>query len=87
MKLKDGIVCEKIGGEFVAVATGELSRSFHGLIRGNATMSYILSLLSNDMTEDELCTAMLEKYDISEDIARRDIRILTEKLSAAGLLE
>jgi len=47
MKLKDGIIVEKVGNEYIAVATGELSRDFHGIIRGNVTMNFILSRLGN----------------------------------------
>ena len=37
MKLKKGMITEEANGEFVAVATGEASKSFNGLIRNNAT--------------------------------------------------
>lgn len=86
MKLKEGIVVEKINDEYVAVATGEAAMAFNGLIRGNKTMNFILSKLSEDISEDALVAAMLEKYDVSEEIARRDVKTLVNKLFSAGLL-
>ena len=42
MKLKSGIVIEKAGDEYVAVATGEAAKSFNGIIRNNKRANFIL---------------------------------------------
>lgn len=87
MKLKDGLITEEIGGEFITVATGETSRTFNGLIRSNETAEFLLALLMENTTEDELVSALLENYDVSENQARQDVHDLIEKLMGAGLLE
>ena len=45
MKLKNGIVTNSIDGESFAIATGEASKSFNGLIKNNPTAAYIFELL------------------------------------------
>lgn len=87
MKLKDGMITEKIGNDYMAVATGEASRVFKGMIRGNATMNYIMQQLMTDTDEDKLVAALLDKYDVSEEAARRDVRKIIDLLAEAGLLE
>lgn len=87
MKLKDGIIVEKVGNEYIAVAAAELSRDFHGIIRGNSTMNFLLSCMKEEVTETDIINAMLEKYDVTEEIAKRDVKELIEKLTNAGLIE
>ena len=37
MKIKDGFVLRDIAGDTVVIATGEISKTFHGMIRLNST--------------------------------------------------
>lgn len=41
MRIKDGFVMRKVAGKYVVVATGEASRSFHGMIKLNDTGRHI----------------------------------------------
>jgi hypothetical protein len=47
----------------------------------------IVNLLSEERSEDELVTAVLARYDIDEEVARRDTRAFLDQLRDAGLLE
>ena len=85
MKLKKGMITEEANGEFVAVATGEASKSFNGLIRNNATADFIFRQLETDKTEAQIVDAMLEKYDVSKEIVQKQVPI--SKIIATGLFE
>ncbi len=87
MKLKDGMIADRAGDDYVAVATGEASKSFNGLIKNNKTADFIFRQLMTDKTEDQLVEALLDKYDVSEENARKDVRKIIEKLMAAGILD
>lgn len=87
MKLKKGIVTNSIDGESFAVATGEAAKEFNGLVKNNATAAYIFELLKTEQTEDTIVAAMLEKYDVSEEVVRRDVRGLLELLKSKKLIE
>ena len=87
MKLKDEIVLGSIDGKDFAIATGSLSGKFSGLINNNATANYIFQLLKTEQTEDSIVSAMLEKYDASEDVIRADVKEIIEKLKKLDILE
>ena len=53
MKIKDGFVLRDIAGDTVVIATGELSKTFHGMIKLNSTGKEIWQILSSgDVTEE-----------------------------------
>lgn len=87
MKLKNGIITDSSSGEFIAVATGEASRIFNGLIKNNATANFLFEQLMFDTTEEKLVRSLLEKYDVSEETAKKDVHIFLEKLRKTGLLD
>lgn len=86
MKIKDGFMLRKVGGQNVVVALGEASRSFNGIIRLNETGRFLWEQLSSEKTEEQLCTALLSEYDIDEVQAKTDIAAFVDKLRGADLL-
>lgn len=88
MKIKSGFVIEQVGGSYLAVATGERAASFRALIRLNDTGAFLWKLLSEgDMTKEELLSRMLEEYDVTEELAKRDITKFLEMLLKADILD
>lgn len=87
MKLKKGIVTNKIDGESFAIATGKAAESFNGLVRNNPTAAFIFELLKSEQSEDGIVSAMLEKYDVDEKTVRADVRELLEALKSNNLIE
>ena len=87
MKLKSGIIISEINGEFVAVPSGEASKSFNGMIRMNGTAAMIARLLQNAASEDEVVANMCQEYDVDEAIAREDYQTITAQLDELGLIE
>ncbi len=86
MKLKEGIVFDKNGNDYVAVATGEAGKVFNGLIRNNATADYIMHELQSDKSEDDLVDALLARYDVEKDVARKDVQRIVSVLKDNGLI-
>lgn len=87
MKIKKGFVLSKIGNDTVAVATGELSHVFSGVIMLNNSGEFLWKQLESDTTRDRLLASMLETYDVSEAEAAADIDAFVARLTAAGILE
>ncbi len=87
MKLKNGVVMEKAGDGYIAVATGEASKTFNGFIRNNKTADFIFRQLTEEKTEKELVEAILERYDVDVETATRDVQNIIEKIRKAGLLD
>ncbi len=86
MKIKDGFMLRRVGGQFVVVALGEASRSFNGIIRLNDTGKFLWEQLSADSTEEQLCEALLSEYDVTPQQARADVSEFIGTLKKAALL-
>lgn len=87
MKLNKDIMLGNIDGKDFAIATGELAKTFNGIINNNPSANFIFNLLKTEQTEDSIVAAMLEKYDAPEDVIRADVRELLYVLRNAGILE
>lgn len=87
MKLNKDIMLGNIDGKDFAIATGNLSKSFNGIINNNSTANYIFTLLKTEQTEDSIVAAMLKKYDAPEEVVRADVREVIETIRKAGILE
>ena len=87
MKIKDGFMLRQFGDDYIVVAVGDDSESFNKLITINSVGAFIYKLLQSDRNYDDVVKAMLEKYEVSEDIARRDADVFIANLKNAGLLD
>lgn len=86
MRLKRGFVTSKAGEDYVVVATGEASKNFNGMIRNNATASFLFEQLQQDKTEENLVMELLTRYEVEEESARNDVHTFIEKLRKEQLL-
>lgn len=64
MKIKSGFMTRKIGDKIVAVAVGERSREFNGIINLNETGEFIWKCLENDTSLDEVADKVAKQYEI-----------------------
>ena len=88
MKIKDGFVLTEAAGNSLVVAVGDMADKFSGYIKLNSTGAFIWKLIEKkDLSVDELTSAMVAEYDISEEIAKRDILAFEKTLGTAGILE
>ena len=85
MKLKKGFVPHDMGGEHVIVPTGE--NSFAGMVRCNGTAAFIVNCLLEETTREGIVDAMLEKYDVSADVAGATVDRIVSQLREIGAIE
>lgn len=86
MKISDGFILDTVGGEYVAVSLDYSKEHFSGMIKLTGVSAYLWQLLKEERTERELVTAVIEKYNINEETATRDIRGFLQQLSKNGIL-
>ena len=86
MKTKEGFILRKVGKQYVVAATGEASRNFNGMIRLNEEAAFAFGLLQKGITEDELVSALVEKYAAEERETRADVANFLAKLKEADAL-
>lgn len=87
MRIKKDFTVQKVGGSYIAVAVGETSKTFHGMVRLNETGAFLWQKMSEaDVTEEELIAALLDEYDVDRETAARDVAALTKQLKDGGIL-
>lgn len=86
MKTKEGFILRKVGKQYVVAATGEASKNFNGMIRLNEEAAFAFGLLQKGITEDELVSALVEKYAAEESETRADVANFLAKLKEADAL-
>ena len=87
MKIRNGFMLRKVGGQNVVVAVGAASRDFNGIIKLNETGAFLGELLKSERTPEELTEALLAEYDIDRETASADVEAFAERLSRAELLD
>ena len=87
MKIKDGFILREVAGNYIVVAVGDAVKEFNGVINLNETGAFLWKILQEGATEEQLKEKLLGEYDVSEEIAARDVKAFINKLSEAGLVK
>lgn len=87
MKLLTDVIISEVNGEYVAVATGKTGKKFNGMVRMNGTAAFIAKKLKSETSEDGIVAALLEEYDVTEEIARKNVKEVIDKFKEIGILE
>lgn len=85
MKLKNIFEEETIGDDCIMVSLD--NNILNGIIRANASASFILLCLKNDITLDDLILEVSKKYDISHEIISDSVSKFISQLRSLNLLE
>lgn len=87
MKLKEGFVLKTVGDNHIVVPVGAQTVDFRSMITLNETGMFLWKQLQADVTAEELEAALLAEYDVTAEIANRDIAAFVAKLQENSLLE
>lgn len=87
MKIKKDFLLRTVAGQKVVVPTGDNVANFNAAITLNETAAFLWELLLEDRNEEELLANLLENYDVSEEIAKKDIEVFLTVLKENDILE
>lgn len=87
MKIKKGFVMRKVAGSAVVIATGEASKSFHGMVKLNATGADIWQGIADGLDENAIAERITESYEIDKEKAYEDVVATVNKMREAGFIE
>ena len=87
MRIKQGFVMRDVAGQAVAIATGEASKSFHGMVKLNGTGADIWRGVEEGLDETAIAERVAAKYEVDLDRARRDVDAFIARMREAGLME
>lgn len=86
MKLKYELVIQEIAGTYMAAAVGASARKYNNVINLNETGKVILELLQQETTEEDIVKELQNRYEGDEQVIRKSVKTVLNKLSDEGLL-
>ena len=87
MKIIDGFRLRKLGKEHIVVGEGLGQVNFNKMISLNASAPYFWeSVEGKDFSVDVLVALLLDRYEVEEEVARRDAQALAAAWVEAGVV-
>lgn len=85
MKLKNDFVTQTIDDTQFLVAVG--GKTFNGIVRSNPTAAFIVDMLREGTTKEEIVDAMCVKYDAPREVISNDVGKILNTLRGIGAIE
>ncbi len=86
MVIKKELIKREIAGDTILVPVGKTVYDSNGLYVLNELASFLWDLLPQAESEQALCDAVLEEYDVSREEAQQDIAVFLEQLRKMGIV-
>lgn len=86
MIIKKELLKRNIAGETILVPVGKTVYDSHGLFAMNELGAFLWDLLPGAQTGEDLVKAVLAEYEVSEDVARRDIAEFLDELRQMDII-
>lgn len=87
MKIKEGFVLRTICGENVISGEGSANVNFSKLISLNESAAFLFKKVQGtEFTAEDLCNYLTEEYEVDEQRALNDAKVLCEQWKNAGLI-
>ena len=88
MKAKNGFNLRTVCGENILVAEGEENIDFSNIISRNESSAYLWnSIQGKDFEVKDLVDLLIEMYEVDEETATRDARLLVDQWKQAEIIE
>ncbi|MBE6701622.1 MAG: PqqD family protein [Ruminococcaceae bacterium] len=84
MKLKKEFVTHELCDEQILVSA---SGTFSGYVKSNKTAAFIVDLLKNEISEEDIVNKLIEKYDVSKEIVSKDVKNVIATLRKIGAID
>lgn len=87
MKIKNNFVLRTVAGQTIVAPIGDAAISFNAMISLNESGTFLWKALETETTEEQLVAALLDEYEVSEDVALADVSAFLNKMREAKLLD
>jgi len=85
MKLRSEFITYDNEGRQLLVSVD--SKLFSGMAQGNRTAAFLIDLLKQDTDEEQLTSALLERYEVDRETAAADVHHLVEQLRSIRAID
>lgn len=86
MKLKEGFLLREIAGRIVVLPC-DASLNLNLMLTLNGTGRFLWEMLETGADTEDLVRALMDRYEVSEALARQDVAAFVEKLTQHDFLE
>ena len=86
MKIKDGFVLREVAGNTVVVPLGN-EHTFSNMLKLNETGKLLWERLTKGATLEELCSLLVEEYEVDETTAKADAERFVSTLQKWNIIE
>ena len=88
MKIKNGFTLHQIGDEHIIMHNGTGNVDFSNIISMNESSAYLWnSIQGKDFEVKDLVDLLIEMYEVDEETATRDARLLVDQWKQAEIIE
>lgn len=87
MKIKKGFVLNEVAGNNIVVGVGKNSDTLGGMLTLNSSGVFIWNFLKKNRTYDEIIKALLDKYDTTEEDAKKGLDMFLKSARELGVLD
>ena len=87
MKIKEGFILREVAGNYIVVAVSGTVKNFNVAISLNETGAFLWKTLGKEVSKEELILSLLNEYEVTREIAERDVTAFLGKLEKANLLK
>ena len=84
MKLKSSFITHTSGGEQLMIS---VDGEFSGMVRSNATAAFIIDILKEDVTTEEIVEKIMAEYDAEQSIVEKDVARVISTLREIGAID
>lgn len=87
MKIKEGFVLREICREHVVMGEGLAQVNFNRMLSLNESAAYLWEQVAGkDFTREDLVNLLLDKYDVTEEVAKADVEKLVAVWQEQGVI-
>lgn len=86
MKRNPDFLLREVAGSLVVVPIGEAIEGFAGMITLNPTGAYLWELLETEQTVESLTEALVARYEVEAEQAKKDVEGFVAKLIPTGAI-
>ena len=89
MKIKKGFQLQNVCGEHIIIPAGEENIDFSHIISLNPTAAYLWEKIAEkvEFTIEDMAQLLLDEYEVEEDIALEDCKLIAERWAEMGLID
>ena len=85
-RVREGFVHRRVAGTDVLISVGANVANINGYITLNPTASFLWDVLAQPRTVGELTVLLTEEFDVSPEIARKDVTLFLEMLQRNAMV-